>query len=338
MVWPTVHVRVIEPGVIFGVQGSYLIQMKILVPFLALTMITAPALGSGVAPVANDSTGLPGDHFSLQGAIELFKSAKNLESFEQSLNAEGNHVNNLDLDGDGNVDYVRVIDHLEGEAHAITMQVALGKEEAQDVAVIELEKNGGESAVLQIRGAEDLYGSDVIVEPFEETEEAPQQKGPAAPMDGPHVRIWVNVWAWPCVMWMYGPTYVAWNSPWYWGYYPPMWRPWHPWGWNAWYGWHRPYSGWYHHVGVCRVTHAHAVYRHRAMHSPAVRQRTQAARTVHAANRAPTVRREQPVHNQQVSPRKGAAPQQAPSQPRSRRTPFRRSGGGRGTAPAHKSR
>ncbi len=312
--------------------------MKTLFATLTFLSIVAPAFGSSAAPVANDSTGLPGDHFSLQGAIELFKASKDLERFEQSLNAEENHVNNLDLDGDGNVDYVRVVDHLEGEAHVITMQVALSNEEVQDVAVIELEKNGEQSAVLQIRGAEDLYGSDVIVEPFDETEEAPQQKGPAAPLDAPRVRIWVNVWAWPCVTWMYGPTYAVWNSPWYWGYYPPMWRPWRPWGWNAWYGWHRPYYGWYQQVGVCRVTHAHAVYQHRAMHSPTVRQRTQAARTVHAANRAQEVNREQGTRPRPGSSRGNTVRQHQERSPQRTVRPALPPGGGRGTAPVRRSR
>ena len=33
-----------------------------------------------------DSTGLPGDDFSLQGALQLFKDAASIEDFEKSLN------------------------------------------------------------------------------------------------------------------------------------------------------------------------------------------------------------------------------------------------------------
>ncbi len=225
-----------------------------------------------------DSTGLPGDHFSLQGALELFKQAKDLEVLEQSLNSEEQRVNNLDLDANGEVDYVRVIDHHEGDAHAIALQVALGKEEFQDVAVIELEKNGEQSAMLQIRGATELYGDDVYVEPFEEKEGEPTMKGPAMPLDGPRLRVWVNVWSWPCVTWIYGPSYVAWTSPWYWGYYPPWWRPWRTWGWRTWRGWHRPYYGWYHYVNTCRVVRANTLYQRRAVHSPRVRTSTADAR------------------------------------------------------------
>jgi len=54
---------------------------------------------------ATDSTGLPGDNFSLAGALELFKNATSLESFEKMINEESNKVNNLDLNGDGEIDY-----------------------------------------------------------------------------------------------------------------------------------------------------------------------------------------------------------------------------------------
>ena len=37
-----------------------------------------------------DSTGLPGDHFSLDGALELFKNAESPEAFEKALNTENN--------------------------------------------------------------------------------------------------------------------------------------------------------------------------------------------------------------------------------------------------------
>lgn len=314
--------------------------MRTFAASLAAVLFAGPVLASAPHPASQDSTGLPGDHFDLQGAVELFKAAKDLEGFERSLNTEDQRVNNLDLDANGQVDYVRVIDHAEGDAHAIALQIALGKDEFQDVAVIELEKNGSESAVLQIRGAEELYGADVIVEPFEETEEAPMQKGPAPPVDGPRFRIWVNVWGWPCVSWLYGPSYIAWNSPWYWGYYPPWWRPWSPWGWSAWYGWNRPYWGWYQYANNCRVTQAHAIYQHRAVRSAAVRERTQATRTARAATPQQDVRRQAPpVRNGQRATRpERVAPQQRQRPQPTRTAPGGRSGGQRGKAPVQRGR
>src|SRR5687768_9439381 len=113
-----------------------------------------------------DSTGLPGDNFDLEGALELFKTSASLEEFEKQLNTESNSVNNLDLNGDGDIDYMRVLDNVKDSAHAIVLQVAVNESELQDVAVIELEKIGKESAVIQIVGDEELYGKDEIAEPF----------------------------------------------------------------------------------------------------------------------------------------------------------------------------
>lgn len=267
--------------------------MRILLCPLIALLLTLPAQAQYA-----DSTGLPGDGFSLDGALELFKNAKNLESFEQSLNKEENKVNNLDLDSNGETDYIRVVDHMEGSAHAIVMQVALSATEHQDVAVVELEKNGEASAILQIRGAEELYGADVLVEPFDEVDSGVQPtKGPSAP-ELLRVRVTMNVWAWPCVGWVYSPAYAAWRSPWYWGYYPPYWHPWRPISWRAWHGWHRPYRIRYRPAPTCTVVAAHAVYRPRAVYAPRIRVTTAPVRAQRAAMHTPA-----PEHRGTPAPR-----------------------------------
>ena len=55
--------------------------------------------------MSEEPTGLPGDNFSLEGALELFKNASSPEDFEKSLNSKDNHVNNIDIDGDGEIDF-----------------------------------------------------------------------------------------------------------------------------------------------------------------------------------------------------------------------------------------
>lgn len=233
-------------------------------------------------PQQSDSTGLAGDHFSLRGALEVFRQSKDLESFEQSLNAKEQRVNNLDLDGNGEVDYVHVRTHADGDARVIVLQVALGKEDLQDVAAIEMEKTGEGVVLVQIRGDEVLYPENTIVEPMEEAREnGGKRGGPSmAPMQ---VTVWVNVWAWPSVQWCYGPMWWEWSSPWYWGYYPPWWQPWSPWGWSMWWGFPRPYWGWYHHAPFCRVTHAHGVYAHRRSISATVQRRDDVRRQMRPA-------------------------------------------------------
>ncbi len=207
----------------------------------------------------NDSTGLPGDDFSLQGALEMFKNAKSLEDFEQKLNTESNYVNNLDLNSDGNIDYVKVIDKTDGKVHAIVLQVPVNDSEEQDVAVIEIEKNDNESAMLQIIGDEELYGDSTIVEPFDVSEGKTDANGPA-PGIGELKVVIVNVWMWPCVKYIYAPTYVVWVSPWKYHYYPPWFQPWKPAPWYIHHNHCHHYHYGYHPVYIHRVYVAHNYY------------------------------------------------------------------------------
>ena len=78
---------------------------------LNLSLCLILFLGTVSASTTIDSTGWPGDHFSLEGALELFKKAESPEQFEKSLNSSDNYVNNLDLNEDGDTDYIRVVDH-----------------------------------------------------------------------------------------------------------------------------------------------------------------------------------------------------------------------------------
>lgn len=183
---------------------------------------------------APEPSGLPGDHFSLPGALELFQKSDSPEAFEKALNASGNKVNNLDLNEDGEVDYIRVIDRVQGGAHALVLQVAVSESETQDIAVIELEKTGDASVTVQIVGDEDIFGEQTLVEPGEAEDEEEGEEAPAKnALSLRTFKVVVNVWPWPCVRFMYAPAYVAWASPWRWRVYPAWWRPWRPLAWGV---------------------------------------------------------------------------------------------------------
>ena len=167
-----------------------------------------------------DSTGLPGDNFSLKGALALFEKASSPEDFEKSLNTENNRVNNLDLNGDGEIDYIKVIDNYEKDAHAFVLQVAVNENENQDIAVIELEKTGDKSAMVQIIGDKDIYGEEVIIEPDNGSSDAAYvdqnsymaAHGPNAALQYQGAPLFVNVWIWPMVRFVFAPAYVVYRS------------------------------------------------------------------------------------------------------------------------------
>jgi len=239
-----------------------------------------------------------GDNFSLEGALALFKKASSLEEFEKMLNEEGNNVNNLDLNGDGEIDYILVNAMKEGDTHAIVLSTYLNEKEQQDIAVIGIEKTGSESARLQIEGDADLYAENTIIEPKEDGESMiriqtddmvimnnyEQQDAFAQTHlkhhNGPSEifypsgnsawdsrQVFVNVWFWPGVRFVYAPGYIVWRSPWRWGLYPKWWRPWRPVGHRVFYGRCASYRIIYHRVPSRRVVVAHRLYAPRRNHS-----------------------------------------------------------------------
>ncbi|CAN5157803.1 hypothetical protein BH09BAC5_BH09BAC5_16460 [soil metagenome] len=189
---------------------------RILIAGIYLTMILLPAC-SDKTP---QPTGLPGDNLDLYAVLDLFKSSSTIEGFEKSLNDPSNKVNNLDLNGDGKVDYICVVDQKDSNAHAITLRVAVAPDEFQDAAVIVIEKTGDKTAGVQVIGDEDIYGKDFIVEPKKGNDQAGfiYVSEPAE----------VNVWLWPVVTYVYEPAYVVYVSPYHYDYYPVLWTAWEP--------------------------------------------------------------------------------------------------------------
>jgi len=219
---------------------------------LLIALVASTGLSEAKTFIKRDSTGLPGDNFSLEGALELFKKSASPEEFEKMLNSEDNKVNNLDLNGDGEIDYIKVIDRNEKDVHAFVLQAAVSDSESQDVAVIELEKEGTDKAVLQIVGDEDIYGDETIIEP---TEEVKVNAGTSTS------GVAVNVWAWSAVRYVYTPAYTVWVSPWGWRARPVWWRPWRPVRYAVYHPYWAPYRHRYVVVSTHRVVYAPRIYR-----------------------------------------------------------------------------
>ncbi len=206
-----------------------------------------------------DSLGLPGDNLNLYAVMKLFQSSETLEGFEKSLNTEDSKINNLDLNNDDKIDYIKVIDNVDKQVHNIVLQVPINEKENQDVATFIVEKNSKGEVQIQLIGDEELYGKKYVVEP-NYTDSTAKKETPnpgyvkqstTQTTDSKGNTTIVNNYtttqtaSWPVVSYMFMPTYVVWVSPWRYAYYPPYWNPWTPWYWQRYSGYHYNYGYYY---------------------------------------------------------------------------------------------
>ncbi|HEX9971924.1 MAG TPA: hypothetical protein VGD14_07630 [bacterium] len=182
-------------------------QIKLLVTMLLLFcasyLVSAQENITIVTPNSRIAEGL-----DLNAVAELFKDSENLEEFEKALNDPEIGINNLDLDGDGYVDYIRVVEQVVDDTHVIILQVALGQDEFQDVATIEIERTGTENYNMQVRGNDVIYGVDYYISPV-------------------YVHVH-HIHGWRIMPWLFRPMYRPYYSVFYFGYYPGWWVPYRP--------------------------------------------------------------------------------------------------------------
>jgi hypothetical protein len=134
-------------------------------------------------------------NLDLKAVATTFGESKDLEEFEQKLNDSDSKISNLDLNNDGEADYLRVIEKTKNNKHIIVIQAVLSKDNYQNVATINVEKDNANQAKVEIAGNPDLYGENYIIEP---------------------------VYLYRPVLFslFWAPNYFCWHSPYYWGYYP----------------------------------------------------------------------------------------------------------------------
>ena len=115
---------------------------KLFLPYLVAGM---SLLGQPVFSQNNQDTaallGLPGDNLDLYAVLTLFQKSKTIEAFEKSLNDEKTGINNLDLNLDKKVDFIKVVTKKDGDAFTFILQVDVTKTETQDVALILVNKD-----------------------------------------------------------------------------------------------------------------------------------------------------------------------------------------------------
>lgn len=190
-----------------------------------MSLFHLPAFSQSVA----DSTllGLPGDNLDLYAVLDLFQQSKTIEDFEKSLNLEKTGINNMDLDLDKKVDFIKVVTKQDKDDFTFILQIMVNKTETQDVAVILVSKDDNGKITMQIVGNEDLYGKNYIVELKESSTPAvtanPAYKGAdtVKVVTVPAKTTTVIVEQAPVVQYVYSPAYVPYVPPYYYGYYPP---------------------------------------------------------------------------------------------------------------------
>ncbi len=133
-------------------------------------------------------------YLDLNAVAAAFAEARNVAEFEQILNSSRYMINNLDLNRDGWIDYLRVIETHRGVYHTFLIQACLGASLYQDVATLVAEHRPN-ALYVEVIGDRWLYGPKYIVRP-----------------------VFIKR---PPLWDVFGrPAYVAWSSPYYYDYWP----------------------------------------------------------------------------------------------------------------------
>jgi hypothetical protein len=180
------------------------LMTKVVIAFATLTLglgsVLAQHGATAVTPHSEAASGL-----DLYAVAELFKTSETLEKFEESLNHSETGINNLDLDQNGEVDFIRVTETTAGDTHLIVLQTPVSESELQDVATIAVERESGEKYNLHVQGDTTLYGASYYVVPADN-----------------------NFSAWNVVRWIFAPNYRAYVSPYGYRSLPRWWGVRHP--------------------------------------------------------------------------------------------------------------
>lgn len=213
--------------------------MKRLFLFIAIMLMGVLTFAQDTFTVSANSEDIS-QSLDLKIVAKLFAEAETVEQFETLLNNPDSAFSNLDLNGDGQIDYLRVVETGVSNNRLIVIQAVLAKDIFQDVASIYVEKNEKNEVTVQVIGDEYVYGTNYIIEP-------------------------VYVYRPVIYTYLWNPYWRPWYSPWYWNYYPHWWHHRHCYTYN-WY-WDRCHR-FHHHHHYCSFHHGHQPHHgYHTMHS-----------------------------------------------------------------------
>ena len=100
---------------------------------LFVTTIACTAQRTITVQATNDDIS---NNLDLQAVASAFGESTTLEDFENKLNDFDSRISNLDLNNDGEVDYLRVIENMDNNVHMIVIQAVLSRDIYQDIAIL----------------------------------------------------------------------------------------------------------------------------------------------------------------------------------------------------------
>lgn len=169
----------------------------------AVAMLSVTSLFAQEKTTVTASSADISDNLDLRAIASVFGDASNLEDFENRINDPKAQLSNLDLNNDNYVDYLRVIESVEGNVHLVIVQAVLDQDVYQDVATIEIERDRNNRIQVQVVGDVYMYGQNYIYEPIYV-----------------HTPVIYNTF------WV--SNYRPYSSSWHWNYYPSYYYYWNP--------------------------------------------------------------------------------------------------------------
>ncbi|MFC5049400.1 hypothetical protein ACFPK9_02035 [Rubritalea spongiae] len=98
------------------------------------------------------------DGLDLKAVTDLATKSKSAEEFEKKLNTPNNKVNNLDLNEDDKVDFIKVTEIVTDSQRALSLTTEVAPGEEQELCTIQFEKDG-DAANVETRGNSQVYGN-----------------------------------------------------------------------------------------------------------------------------------------------------------------------------------
>jgi hypothetical protein len=135
-----------------------------LISLFCIVLVATALLNYGCSKPAptqitvNAPPGRASEGLDLQAVGELVKKAHNAQELEKMLNDPSTGINNMDLDGDGKVDYLTVTEYGSGNSKGFSITDDLGNNNVQEIAQITVEKQSDQQATVQLQGNEQIYG------------------------------------------------------------------------------------------------------------------------------------------------------------------------------------